>query len=103
MYKKVICAACGAALSLSSFGETIDIKSLNYSGPFEVATPFMLDSIDANSAKFDTLAILKTPISMNAAEKGSKFTNQVLPASRTPALHLLNFTLDNGRYQIQRP
>lgn len=98
MYKKVICAACGAALSLSSFGETIDIKSLNYSGPFEVATPFMLDSIDANSAKFDTLAILKTPISMNAAEKGSKFTNQVLPASRTPALHLLNFTLDNGRY-----
>ncbi|MDE5904530.1 MAG: hypothetical protein K2H27_04155, partial [Duncaniella sp.] len=98
MYKKVICAACGAALSLGSFGETIDIRTLNYSGPFEVAPPFMLDSVDANSAKFDTLALLKTQISMKAAEKGSKFTDQILPASPTPALHLLNFTLDNGRY-----
>lgn len=98
MYKKVICAACGAALSLTSFGETIDIRTLNYSGPFEVITPFMLDSVDVRSAKFDTLGLLKSPISLKAADKGREFREATLPSSKTTALHLLNFTIDNERY-----
>lgn len=98
MYRKVICAACVAALSLNASAETVDIKSLNYAGPFELRVPFMLDSVNVMSAKFDTLAMLKTPVSLKAAENGHKFSDAVLPAGKSAALHLLNFTIDNERY-----
>lgn len=78
--------------------ETIDITSFSYAGPYAVASPYMMDSIDASAHKYDVKSKLATPISLELVAHGSQFTDSVLPATESDALHLLSFKIDNSHY-----
>lgn len=93
----IILAASGL-ISASAAADVIPVKSFRYAGPFELKTPFMVDSVNVKSERFEPASLLKTPLALDAANNGTEFTGSMLPAANGTALHLLTFTIDNQRY-----
>ncbi|MCM1356347.1 MAG: prolyl oligopeptidase family serine peptidase [Staphylococcus sp.] len=98
MNLRFIPLALAGVASLMATAEKIDISSMKYSGPFAINAPVMIDSVDVNSKKFDVASLLKTPLSLSAANKGTARDGAIVLRSDGNALHLLNFTIDNERY-----
>jgi len=98
MIKSIFTTAAALGLCLVAEAGVVEVTSMRYAGPFPVKVPFMLDSIDVNSKKFDAEAMISTPVSLSLAENGADFTDMTLPAGNETAIHLLNFTIDNERY-----
>lgn len=98
MKLRTIPSIIALGVGLLSAAETIPVTSFGYAGPYPVASPYMTDSIDLSSRKYDVKSKLSTPISLELASHGSRFTDSVLPATSVDALHLLSFSLDNSHY-----
>lgn len=89
-----VSALCGA--------ETIGVTSFRYAGPYAVSSPCMLDSLDTSSHKYDVKSKLDMPLSLELASQGRQFVDSVIPATKSDALHLLSFALDNSRFASAR-
>ncbi len=99
MKNRLLCAALTAAVVAgAAHAGKMDVTTFNYSGPFAINTPVMVDSVDVNSKKFDPSSLLSVEIPLANADKGTRFDSPTLPTSDKPALHLLNFSIDNERY-----
>lgn len=89
-------------VSIMCAAETIPVTSFGYAGPYPVASPYMMDSVDATSCKYDVRSKLSTPISLDLAARGRQYADSVLPPTPGDALHLLSFSLDNSHYASAR-
>ena len=90
--------AAAGLFSTSTAADVVPVKSFRYAGPFELKTPFMVDSVNVKSERFDTKNLLQTPLSLDVANNGTEFTDSALPSVNGNALHLLTFTIDNQHY-----
>ena len=83
-----ICAVAAA--------ETIEVKSFRYTGPFEVRTPFAVDTLDIAGKPFDPESALDRELSFGLLKTAA--TASEIQPTEVPALHLLGFSLENARY-----
>ncbi len=96
--KKRIAIALLILGSLTIKAEKTVVSSFKYAGPFTINVPFMVDSIDMNNSKFETISLLKTPLSLDISSNGTDFNEKTLPKCDGKALHLLSFTVDNDHF-----
>ena len=90
-----LCAAISAAAQV-----TTSVDRFDYYGPFPVAAPLMIDSLDVNSKPYDASALLSQPLQNRATLPSGKSVNgPAAPGySAAPALHVLAFTLENEAF-----
>ena len=97
--KRPIIGMLALCSSVIAMGETVDVKTLEYTGPYPVQMPLMFDSVDVNSRKFDVKSLLDTHVSQATLRNPEIFSGDVAPGSDDGyALHLLGFTVENRRY-----
>lgn len=96
MKRKIIFTLALSAICALASAETIEVKSFRYAGPFEVKTPYKVDTTDIAGQPFDPESALDRELSLGLL-KGA-VTAAELPASEGNALHLLGFSLENARY-----
>lgn len=75
-----------------SAGEIV-VPSFRHAGPYRVARPYQVDSLDNNAQAYDTLSVLDAPLSFDLLEGAE--TVRVLPASSPGSLNLLGFRVEN--------
>ena len=98
MDKRFLTAAISIGLCFLAHSEEIKVTAMKYAGPFKLSQPFMVDSVDVNSKKFDQTSLISTPISLELANNGTDLVTPTLPSADGTAIHLLTFTIDNERY-----
>nr|WP_302062116.1 hypothetical protein [uncultured Muribaculum sp.] len=97
--KRPIIGMLALCSSVIAMGETVDVKTLEYTGPYPVQIPLMFDSEDVNSRKFDVKSLLDTHVSQATSRNPVMFSGDVAPGSDDAyALHLLGFTVENRHY-----
>ena len=89
----LLAAALMASISASS--ETIEVKTLKYSGPYAVAQPWMADSVNIKGEAFDLKQLLDSPLSFTLLNKGKEVSAAQLLAGKQDALHLASFCVSN--------
>ena len=72
------------------------VTEFNLSGPFAVASPFSLDTVDVNGAAFDEESLFKA-ISHDAPPT-SVFSDTLLPSIDSRSVGVLSFFLNNSDY-----
>lgn len=89
----LLAAALMASISASS--ETIEVKTLKYSGPYAVAQPWMAESVNIKGEAFDLKQLLDSPLSFTLLNKGKEVSAAQLLAGKQDALHLASFCVSN--------
>ena len=75
----------------------VEVTTFNQAGPFAVAAPFAVDSVNVAGKKFDEKSLLNT-ISLTSSATGT-FSGRVLPSlSDSRSVGILSFYLNNGDY-----
>lgn len=83
--------------SISSLAETKHIESFRYAGPFRIHAPFILDTVDVDGKRPDTLEVLKGSIPPYAMQNAVQVKS--VPAFEAgKALHYLSFSLETMGY-----
>ena len=89
-------ALCAVAVAMA---DTIDVKRFTYAGPYLVCAPYMVDSVDVNSAPYNVKSMLDAPLSLDLLDGGTPFEGGALPnVGEGNALHLLSFTVQVEEY-----
>ena len=97
--KRKILAAIALAACLTANGESMKINRYKYAGPHPVATPFMVDDTDVNGKKFDAKNLLNSYVSFSQLDQAPYIDAEAVPsAHQAPAIALVGFSLQNGRY-----
>lgn len=86
-----------AGICIASAADTLTVKSFRYAGPFEVTTPYEIDSVNIKGKKFETKELLDAHLSFDTL--GNKFTGIDEVQSRfkndNSSLNLLGFSIEN--------
>lgn len=87
--------AAALMASISASAETIEVKTLKYTGPYAVAQPWMADSVNIKGEAFDLKQLLDSPLSFTLLNKGKEVSAAQLLADKQDALHLASFCVSN--------
>jgi len=97
--KKYITLIASSLLTFSAFADDIEVQSFNYAGPYILQEPVMMDSVDVNSKRYGSSAMLNTSVDLIAVENGVQIQAGQFPGcDNSKALHLVGFTLSNTIY-----
>lgn len=97
--RKIFIWAVSLGMAAIAHADTIDVVKYRYAGPYVVQSPLMVDSVDVNSGKFDSAALLDSRISLSLVEHGQLTENKALPGcDEGYAIHLLGFSIKNEAY-----
>ena len=81
----------------ASAQEKIQVKEFNLAGPFAVAAPVGMDTVDVNGKKFDEKSLMDN-LSLSS-EPTSVFSGQVLPSLKdSKSVGVLSFYVNNQDY-----
>lgn len=89
------CAICGVQ------AEDLRISKFNYFGPFTVASPIMVDSVDVNGKTFEQSSLFKAPDRLSVKGLASSAMEDAFaPSHSSNAIHMLAFDFENTSYAI---
>ncbi len=54
----------------AALAQAVDVKTVRLTGPYDVQSPIVIDSVDASQKKYDPDNLLQTPIALSAVKKG---------------------------------
>ena len=80
--------------SLTANAEDIEVTKFKYVGPYNVATPWMVDSVNVKAEKYNAAQLLDSPLSLDKLGGGKATAS--LPTGGNDALYVASFTLTNG-------
>lgn len=84
-------------IAMGLHAEDINVKSFVYSGPYEVRTPVMLDSVDVNKKAYNIKQLMDAAINLDA--NGSVFEGVYAPTGESEySLHTLAFGMTNNTF-----
>ena len=96
MRKTILCSFLMLGVAASA-QDTLEVKSFNLAGPYAVAAPVGMDSVDVNGKKFDDKSLLDG-LSLTT-DPTTTFSGQVLPSlSDSKSVGVLSFFLNNKDY-----
>ena len=86
-------ALCSA---LTATAGNTDVKHFRYTGPYTIARPCLMDSVDIKGNTFSATTLLDSPLALDKMGSGKSVSPAATaPGSGKDALHLLSFTLTN--------
>ena len=96
--KKVLFVLFAANCALASVAQVkTAVTEFNIAGPYAVAAPFGVDTVDVQGKKFDPNSLMSA-IALTSQPTG-KFSGQVLPSlADSKSVGLLSFYLNNSSY-----
>lgn len=98
MRSKLLPLLITLGISMCSHAETVCVPSMRFAGPYSIKTPYLVDSVDVNSAKFKDSSLLNLPLPIELVDGGNVTTDSVMHVSGTPAIYFLGFSIDNPGY-----
>ena len=97
--KLIIATLLTAGCSLTANAEEIAITKVKYAGPYEVKTPFIADSTDVNSKKFDAKSLLDADLNLDLLNDGKDvYLSELKGNGTTTAINLIGFNISNSAY-----
>jgi dipeptidyl aminopeptidase/acylaminoacyl peptidase len=106
--KKLFSIQCLLAIGMMATAQVkTSIKEFNLSGPYAIAAPFALDTVDVNGKKFDPTSLMGS-IALTSKANG-RFDGSVLPSLRdSKSVGLLTFYVNNadfikGKVEVKGP
>lgn len=91
--------AFSANFTAFSAGEGLTPKKFDYFGPFEVKSPYMVDTLDVNSKKFDRNKILDNHVQISKLIPKTLAVSEYAPGDTNSLnLNILRFTIENRRF-----
>ena len=96
--KKLISIQCLLAIGMLATAQVkTPVKEFNIAGPYAIATPFTLDTVDVKGKKFDPASLMGS-IALTSKADG-KFSGSVLPSLKdSKSVGLLTFYVNNADY-----
>ena len=118
---RLLLSAAALLASATVWADKLPVTSFRHAGPFNLLTPYPLDSVNVKQKAFEPSQLLDTPLSFAAVRQGGE-TCSTLPVATTAAtasvttsaasaatasqaatadgyaLHLASFTIDNRRF-----
>ncbi len=79
--------------SLTANAEDIEVRKFKYVGPYCVATPWMMDSLNVKAEKYNAAQLLDSPLSLDKIGEGKETSSLV--TNGNDALYVASFTLTN--------
>ncbi len=80
--------------SLTANAEDIEVTKFKYVGPYSVAAPWMVDSVNVKAEKYSAAQLLDSPLSLDKLAGGKETVS--LPTGGNGTLYVASFTLTNG-------
>lgn len=107
--KKVLLTLCAlqCGFTVATAQVKTPVKAFNVAGPYAIATPFSIDTVDVQGKKFDPTSLLSA-IALTSQPTG-KFMGDVLPSlSDSKSVGLLSFYVNNadfikGKVEVKGP
>ncbi len=98
--KKLIIILLAAVAITAANAQEVKVSSFRHAGPFGLQKPLMIDSVNFNNAKYDTLSLLSSNINLDIAKKATQTVDSLLPVNNgtEPTLNLLHATFSNASY-----
>lgn len=97
--KKFITLGCLAAIAAGAAAETFTADRFDYYGPYRLAAPLMVDSVDVNGNKFADANLSAAPAKMALhASSSTPYSGTTAPGCDSPAVHVLAFDFENAAY-----
>lgn len=97
--KRSLLLVCALAFALSAEAGSISVDTFRYAGPYPVKTPFMVDSVNVNSKKFEAKSFLDAPLSKEGLKDARILDAASLPGYEAGyALHWAAFSIQNSSY-----
>lgn len=97
--KKLLLLAFASAFCIAASAEVIPVKSCRYAGPYPIARPFMVDSVNVKSDTFSPSEILKTPLTKAGLNDAAYVdAGSISGTSSSDALNWLAFSFENSGY-----
>ena len=97
--KKLICIySLALAFALQVSSAEIPVTSFKHAGPYPVATPFMVDSLNVKSEAYSLKSVLKAPLTKAGLESASFIPAGSLGTSDKDALNWISFSFQNSGY-----
>lgn len=97
--KKLLLFAFASAFCIAASAEVIPVKSCRYAGPYPIARPFMVDSVNVKSDTFSPSEILKTPLTKAGLNDAAYVdAGSISGTSSSDALNWLAFSFENSGY-----
>ncbi len=90
----VLASVCLSAVSAA----VIPVKSYRYAGPYPVARPYMVDSVNVRSEAFSLADILKSSLTGTGIKDASSVDAGYMVESSSDALNWIGFSFDNSGY-----
>ncbi len=95
----LILPASAARADAGCCGKCVAVPALKVAGPFTIVSPYMVDSLDVNSGKYDVKSALDAPMNLGAVIAGARtLTDGIIAAGDAPALGVVSFTMTNTAY-----
>ena len=96
--KKLCCIACAVCGLYAASAQTkTEIKQFNLAGPYPVAAPVSIDTVDVTGKKFDTKSLLNA-INLTSPVTGT-FDGEVIPSLEdSQSVGVLTFYVNNSDY-----
>ncbi len=79
--------------SMTANAENVEVRKFKYVGPYSIATPWMVDSVDVKAQKYDAARLLDSPLVPDQLAGGKEAST--LPIGDGDALYMASFTLTN--------
>ena len=86
-------------MSVTAGAETLPVRHFRHCGPFPVQTPFLVDSVNVQSAAFDAKSLLDAPLSKADLADSDPCTWDAVPSGGNDlSVGWLSFDFENSRF-----
>lgn len=96
--KKLFAAGLIALVPGCLSAEILRVENFNYSGPFPVTAPLMIDSVDVTGNAYAVSALENAPSVLPRNAASAPFSGEVAPGHSSPAIHVLSFDFENTSF-----
>ena len=97
MKRTILAIAATATLALAASATTVPVKQVHHAGPFRLANPIVIDSVDNAQNKFSAEKLIDTPLAWDATDNSplSELTEVKLDSG---TLNMVSFGVKTSTY-----
>ena len=97
--KRLTAAGLAAMIATAAIADNLHVTTFDYYGPYTLAAPLMIDSVDVKGKKFIDANLSKAPETLRHKGEATRLDNpSQAPGHSQTAAHIIGFTFENAGY-----
>ena len=96
--KRILFIIMASVIGFPVLADSLAVSEFRHVGPLPVVQPFLLDSTDVNSQKYDCKSLIGTSVSLSVVRNGENWSGEEVPGKGQSAIHLLGFSVNTSDY-----